>query len=158
MPTFKTTSEMENYIKSKMQVALVKTQDKIHEVIEKYIAQFYGEWSPEYYERTYQLFNSLVRTECVSTGNGYTISVYLDADRMNHSKKFINMEGRIFSGANQGWDEKTILSTAATGAKSHGGWVSGTKIWTDPMKNELSKKQMIATLKKMLIEAGLPVK
>lgn len=145
MTAFSSTNELRNYILSKSRVAMVAAQEKVYRILEEFVQRFYGEFDPVMYERTYQLFRSMVKADIKSTGNGWAAEVYFDKTQMDHSLKSV-------------WTEEQILHTALVGAYPHGGYkpAGGTGIWTSAMP-VISKEAMDA-LKEELIKAGIPVK
>lgn len=166
--TFDSMDALKNYILSKSKIAVKETQEKVFRIIEDYILEYYTEFDPVIYERTYQLLCSLVKTAVQPTGNGWIAEVYFDAGALDyHVKHFTKwpVNGGYmnpFNGAishdgtfpNPEGSGEITLATAAHG--SHGGYRSGTAIWDDPMK--ILNKNAINMLKKALIDAGIPIK
>ena len=148
--TFETVDALESYILSRINVAIQEAQAKVYEVIHEFVKKYYAEYSPSMYERTYQLYNSLVKSEIKQSGNGYTAEIYFDVGLLDyHMKRIHGIEV-----PNKGWSEEKTLSAAAHG--SHGGWVSGTAIWDEPLKK--LNVESYAMLKQMLIDAGIPLR
>ena len=165
---FKTQSELESYLLQKMKNTMIKTQERVYQIINRFVKEYYTEFSPEVYERTYQLYRSLIMSEIIQEGKGYKCYVYFDLDKLDYqiknftktkvAKGYLNpYTHRVsFDGSfsnPKGSAEKT-LTTAAHG--SHGGYKNGTAIWDDPMK--IINATAINTLKEMLIAEGIPVK
>ena len=75
---FKNQKELERFIMRQSRQALMKAQDKVYEIIKKFLYQFYTEYDPEVYDRTYQFLKSLVQSKIVSDGKGYKAEVYFD--------------------------------------------------------------------------------
>ena len=69
--TFSSMEELRTYILSRSKVAVQLAQEKIYQVISRFVKEYYTEFSPELYDRTYQLFRSLVKTDIVQTLNGW---------------------------------------------------------------------------------------
>ena len=149
--TFDSLDALKNYILSRSQVAIKMAQEKVFKIIEDFLLQYYMEFSPEVYVRTYQLLCSLVKTDIKQTANGWVAEIYYDVSRLDYSVKTLNGIG---TWANKNWSEQQTLEAAAHG--SHGGWVSGTAIWDDPIL--VLKKDGINILKQSLIAAGIPVR
>ncbi len=124
---FNSLDNLKSYILSKSYSALQKTTEQVYQIINRFVKEYYAEFSPEMYERTYQLFCSLVKSSVVSTGNGWQAYVYFDASQLDYAMKRIN--GREIH--NRGWSEEKTLSSAAHGL--HGGYASGTAIWDEPL-------------------------
>ena len=149
--TFNSIDALKNHILSRCEEAIKNAQLEIHAIIDRFLMQYYAEFDPSLYERTYQLLHSLVKSDVKSTGNGYEAEVYFDVSMLDYSVKTLKGIG---TWANKNWSEEKTLSAAAHG--SHGGWVSGTAIWDDPMK--IIDATAIEILKKHLIAAGIPLR
>lgn len=165
---FKTQSELESYLLQKMKNVIIKTQERVYQIIGRFVKEYYVEFTPEVYERTYQLYRSLVMSKIESTGKGYKCYVYFDLNKLDYQMKsftkipvdngYLNpfthkvSSNGIFSNP-KGSAEKT-LSAAAHG--SHGGYQSGTAIFDDPLK--IINVEAINTLKNMLRAEGIPVR
>ena len=55
-----------------------KVADKVKKNIEEFIKEYYKEYSPVYYDRTWKLLNSVVKTKPKRIRNGYEVEVYID--------------------------------------------------------------------------------
>lgn len=166
--TFKTQAELENYLLPKIKNAMIKTQERVYQIINRFVKEYYAEFSPEVYERTYQLLLSLIMSEVVPEGKGYKCYVYFDLDKLDYQMKNFTktkVEGGYLnpythrvspdgSFSNPKGSAEKTLTAAAHG--SHGGYKNGTAIWDDPMK--IINAEAINTLKQMLISEGIPVK
>ena len=165
---FRSKADIESYVLSRMGTAVQAAQERIYQIVDKFLKQYYSEYSPKVYERTYQLYHSLVKTEVTSTGKGYTAAVYFDASQLDYQTKYLTkhpVEGGFMNPYNhkispsgafanpKGSGEKT-LAAAAHG--SHGGWTDGTAIFDLPLLELRSDLNEI--LKQELISAGIPVK
>lgn len=140
MPTFKSDAELRSYILKKSSRAVAVAAEKVYKVIEEFVMQYYNDYTPEQYERTYQLLTSLVKSDIRSTGNGVAIDVYFDAGALSYS-----------TGT---WGGEEVLSTALHG--SHGGYTRTAPIMGQSL-NWLNA-HAIEELKKALIAQGIPVK
>lgn len=167
--TFNSLDALKNYILSRSGVAIKIAQEKVFSLIEDFLLKYYSEFSPEVYERTYQLLCSLVKTEVVSTGNGWVAEVYFDVGSLNYQTKGLHghpvdggfehpyVRGVVTSDGifqNSKGDAEKTFAAAAHG--SHGGYISGTAIWDDPMK--ILNREAYHMLKQALIDAGIPVR
>lgn len=148
--TFDSIDALKNYILSRSGNAIRLAQERVYQVIDRFVKQYYAEYPPEVYERTYQLYRSLVKSDVKSTANGWVAEVYFDLDALDYHIKRLN--GREYS--NKGWSEEKTLSAAAHG--SHGGYVSGTAIWDTPIG--ILNAQGYNMLKRALIDSGIPVR
>lgn len=105
--TFKSTKELEHFLMKQSRQALMKAQDEVHRIVKKWIGEFYKDYTPEFYQRTAQLFGSLVQSRIVQDGKGYKAEVYFDLDKFQYSK-FAWQDGNtptgeeVFEAATQG--------------------------------------------------------
>ena len=76
--TFHSIEELKQYILSHSQNALQKATEQVYQIINRFVKEFYAEYSPSMYDRTYQLYQSLVKTDVEVSGNGCTAYVYFD--------------------------------------------------------------------------------
>ena len=145
---FKNENDLKIYLLEQCREALKMAQDEIYHIINQFVKEFYRDYSPEMYERTFQLYNSLVKSDIVRIGNGYRAEVYFDYGTLEY------LTGAKPSG-------KQVMDAAAYG--EHGAYGLhveygriGTSIWTDPMR--ILSNEAIQILKKRLIEAGIPIR
>ena len=89
--TFDSVDALKSYILSRMQPAVQKAQEQVYQVIDRFVKEYYAEFSPEVYERTYQLYRSLVKSDIKSTGNGYEACVYFDIGALDYAMKTIGV-------------------------------------------------------------------
>lgn len=145
--TFKNEAQLKAFLLAKCKNALMKTQAKVYEIIDEFVAEYYADYDPVMYQRTYQLYHSLVKSEIVSTTNGYETQVYFDFNNLDYDT------GAWPSG-------KQVMDAAAYGGHGAEGlrvvYGSGVNIWHTP-KNILDA-QAINILKNMLISEGIPIK
>ena len=141
-------------------------QEKVFMVISRFVKEYYAEYSPDVYERTYQLFRSLVKTDVQPTSNGWEASVYFDLDKLDYFTRIVpqgqpwtpyakpenTFRGESWNGERDAW----VLETAMTGYKPHGDYAKGTAIWTESMA--ILNRDTIELLKQELIRAGIPIK
>lgn len=159
---FSSTNELKNYILTHSQVAVEKAREKVALVINHFLSEFYKEFDPDVYERTEQLLNSLIKTDVVSTANGWVAKVYFDLNELDYSWKLVNgqrVEKKNWSHIGDTNSDEQVLETAMIGDYPHGGYkgASGnTQIWIESMK--ILNKNGIKMLKEELIRAGIPVK
>lgn len=161
---FKNEAELKKYILAKCKNAIIKSQAQVYQIIDRFVKQFYVEFTPEMYERTYQLFRSLVKGDIVSTSNGYEAYVYFDVDMLDHYVHTIRVKksnGKTYTYSYSGkhdWSEQDILNNAMTGSSPHGGYADagGQPIWVESL--EVLSTEAIEVLKRMLISEGIPIK
>ncbi len=160
---FKNEKELERFILKKCHSALVKTQEKVYRLLDKFLNDFYKDYTPgtytdwdgteKYYrgyDRTYQLLHSLVKTEIIPSKNGYEAQVYFDYNSLKY------YDGNQPSGLQ-------VMEAAAQGlhgAIGDGFWYfdgnTGVSVWNDPIK--ILDAKAIEVLKNMLIAEGIPIK
>lgn len=153
--TFKNQKELESFLLRKCQNAIIQAEEKVHKVIDSCLRQFYNEFEPNEYIRTSQLFHSLVRSGIKSTINGFEAEVYFDIGKLNYKTGEIpTQHGTGYAT----WDAETVLRVAMTGdygGKPHGGYMTGTAIWTESF-NRLG--DIWTLLEKELKKQGIPIK
>lgn len=157
---FKNQKELEHFLMKHSRQALMKAQDEVYRVVKKWIGKFYKDYTPEFYDRTAQLFGSLMESRIVQDGKGYKAEVYFDLDKLRYSK-YPWQEGnpptgeQVFEAATQGLHG--AIGDAGGGYQFR--YVEGRKdvsIWNDPIQ-ELDAKA-IDILVDMLRAEGIPVK
>lgn len=143
---FKNEAQLKEFLLAKCKNALIKSQEQVYQIIDRFVKEFYAEFSPEMYERTYQLYCSLVKSEIVQTGNGYEAQVYFDLDSLDY------VTGAKPSG------EQVVNAAAYGGHGAEGLHViaGGTGIWSEPI--QILNAEAINILKRMLISEGVPIK
>lgn len=151
---FKNEKQLEAFLMNKCRLALMKAQDKVYSIIQNFVRQFYSEYSPELYERTYQLLRSLVQSRIVSDGKGYKAEIYFNIDGLKYNTGANPSGEQVMAAASQGAhgaigqangvDLKYISSGAGTG------------VWDDPIM--YLDAEAINILKSMLIAEGIPIK
>ena len=168
--TFNSFGELKNYILSKSQIAIRVAQEEVYGIIYKFVKQYYSEYDPSVYERTYQLLRSLVKTEVVPTDNGWEAQIYFDIGALDYTIK-------TFTKPEYYWDEtyhspfcsatstdgvfenpkgsgQKVVESAMHG--KHGGKASGTAIWDESKR--ILDREAINILKKWLERYGIPLK
>jgi hypothetical protein len=164
--TFKTSAELKSYILNHSKDAIRMAQEKVYKVINDFLEQYYREFEPEVYVRTYQLLHSLVKTDIKQTHNGWYAEVYFDVNALNYSTRIVpqNRDWSSYASPNntyqkQSWTKKNdewVLKTALTSSNSHGGYASGTPVWNESMN--ILNREAFNMLKTALIDAGIPVR
>ena len=130
---FKNEKQLKDFLLAKCKAAIVQAEEKIHRIIDSCLQQFYSEFEPDEYIRTSQLLHSLVRSGVKSTANGFEAEVYFDVGKLNYKTGEIpTQHGTGYAT----WDAETVLKVAMTGdygGKPHGGYMTGTAIWTESL-------------------------
>ena len=152
--TFKNQKQLEHFLMQKSRQALLKAQDKIYSIIKQFVRQFYNEYDPVLYDRTYQLLESLVQSRIVSDGKGYKAEIYFDIDGLRYTTGAKPSGEQVMEAAKQG----------AHGAMGQANGVdlkyidsgAGTGVWDDPIM--YLNAEAINILADMLRAEGIPVK
>lgn len=144
---FKNEAELKKFLMPKIENALVKSQEQVYQIIDRFIKEFYAEFSPEMYERTYQLYRSLVKSEIIPTGNGFEANVYVDIGSLDYVTGARPSGEQVVDAAN--WGRHGAMGLAVADFK-------GTSIWSEPM--QILSVEAINILKRMLISEGIPIK
>ena len=144
---FKNESELKAFILKKCRNALAKSQEQVYQIIDRFVKEFYAEFTPEMYERTYQLYRSLVKSEVVRTRNGYEAQVYFDLSSLDYVTGARPSGEQVMGAAEFGRHGAMGLATAD---------FKGTSVWHEPLA--ILDAQAINILKKMLISEGIPIK
>lgn len=138
-------SDLTKILESRTQQALKMTQQEIFEVIQQHIVDYYHEYSPCMYQRTWEFLNSLIKTEIVKSSNGISCSVEIDRDYLS----------RNYKGGATGLDVVTYANQ-----HSHGGVYDDDfgKFWDDAMVELGLEPGIKYLIKKNLQKCGVPVK
>lgn len=152
--SFGSGAEIKSYIIAQMKPAVKEVQEKVYDVCTKFLNVFYGEYEPQVSIRTYQLFNSLVKTDVRKSGNGWTADVYFDIGALSHPTSYTGQDGRLVQ---KKWSEDKIMTTALKTGTHGGTWtgVGGIAIWDESLG--VISPQAIQWIKQELIAAGIPV-
>lgn len=151
---FKNEKELERFIMRQSRLALLKAQDKVYSIIKKFVRQFYSEYDPIVYDRTYQLLQSLVQSRIVPNGKGYKAEIYFDVDGLRYTTGAKPSGEQVMKAAAQG----------AHGAMGNANGVdllyvdsgAGTGVWDDPIM--YLDANAVDILVDMLRADGIPVK
>lgn len=144
---FKNEKQLESFLMKKSRLALLKAQDKVYAIIKRFVYQFYNEYDPVVYERTYQLLQSLVQSRIVSHGRGYKVEIYFDIDSLNYITGASPSGEQVMQAAE--WGRHGAMGLAVADFK-------GTSIWREPL--EILNAEAINILKNMLISEGIPIR
>lgn len=115
--TFGSVAALKAYLVAAAVDAVEEVEGKVHGTINSNLGQFYGEFSPEVYERTNALNSSLQSTGVIPTGSGAYAEVFFNTPSYSTGT----------------WSGETVLNVALTGGAPHGGYAGGTPVWTASM-------------------------
>lgn len=153
--TFKNEAQLRKFLTEKCTKAVENAQKKVHKEFSSNLNQFYNEYHPEEYIRTNALFDSLKVTGVKRAGNQHMSNVkakiYFDNPSWEHGWVPLQSGDVGYSY----WTDDYILDVAMTGKLPHGGYETGTAIWTQSMKNLGGKQGIKNLLKQELQKQGL---
>jgi hypothetical protein len=144
---FKNQKQLETFLMQKCRLALLKAQEQVYQIIDRFVKEFYAEFSPEMYERTYQLYRSLVKSDIITTANGYEAQVYFDLSSIDYITGSRPSGEQVMQAADYGRHGAMGLAVAD---------FKGTSIWYESLN--VLNAEAINTLKRMLISEGIPIK
>ena len=153
---FKNEKELERFLLKKSRLALLKAQDKVYEIIKKFLYEYYHDYDPSVYDRTYQLLRSLVESRIVTDGKGYKAEVYFNVDSLNYVTGGMPSGEQVMDAAIKGLHGAIGDIPKSDKQFKYMAGNTGVNIWGDPMQ-ELNAKA-INILKQMLISEGIPIK
>ena len=155
--TFKNEKELEKFLLKKCRLALLKSQDKVYSIIKNFLYKYYNDYDPEWYNRTYQLLQSLVQSRIISDGKGYKAEIYFDLDSLSYAGG--NPSGQqVMKAASQGF-HGAMGKIPNSKYGSHFQYFegdTGVSVWDDPVQK--LDAEAIEILKNMLISEGIPIK
>ena len=161
---FKNEKELKEFLLKKSRIALSKAQEKVYEIIDRFLKDFYADYTPSDsgygYQRTGQLLHSLVKADVVPNGSGYKAEIYFDLSSLSYSKpawqKGNTPSGEeVFEAAKQGLHG--AIGDAGGGYEfNYVSGNSGVSVWNDPIK--ILDAKAIEILKDMLRAEGIPIK
>ena len=143
---FKNETQLKGFILQKCRVALARTQEQVYKILDIYMQRFYADYDPVWYNRTYQLMKSLVKSDIKSTKNGYEAYVYFDIDGLSYTTGSKPSMEQVVDAAAHGGHGATGLKVVPAG---------GEDIWWTPL--EILDAEAIEILKSMLIAEGIPI-
>lgn len=144
---FKNEAQLKGFLLAKCKNALIKSQEQVYQIIDRFVKEFYADYSPEMYERTYQLYRSLVKSDIVPTAMGYEARVYFDISELDYIYGAQPTGEQVMAAAAEGWHGADGLLVKSGN--------TGVSIWNDPM--EIIDANAISVLERMLKAGGIPV-
>lgn len=143
---FYTTNQLIRSVKSGMKKAIIKEQEKVFKVLDEFIDKFYSSYTPEMYERTFQLYRSLVKSDVQSSGNGFIAYVYFDLSSLSYSTGAKPNGSQVVSAAAHGGHGAEVLLVVE----------GSVGIWDDPLA--VISPKIYNSLKQSLIDNGIPIR
>lgn len=141
----KSMSDLTKIIESRIQQALKMTQQEIFEVIQKHITDYYHEFTPRMYQRTWEFLDSLIKTNIVKTNGTISCTVEIDRNYLSYRYKGGATGLEVANYANQ---------------HSHGGVYDDDfgQFWDDAMAELGLEPGIKYLMKKNLKKCGVTVK
>ena len=153
--TFKNEAQLRKFLSEKCAKAVDSAKEKIYQEFAGNLNQFYTEFRPEEYIRTGALFNSLEVTGVKRVGNQHmniaTAEIYFETPSYEHGWVPLQSGGFGYSY----WDDEYIQDVVMKSKFPHGGYESGTPIWTESMTNLGGKKGIKNLLIQEMKKQGL---
>lgn len=149
---FKNEKQLKIFLMAKCKSAITQAEEKVHRIIDGCLQQFYSEFTPDEYIRTQQLLHSLVKSGVKQVGNRFEAEVYFDVGKLNYTTGVVPTQNGTGYAT---WSGQKVLDVAMTSGLPHGGYASGTAIWTESMKR-------LGNIYELLIQElrkqGIPIK
>lgn len=156
-------NELNAILLQKTKNALIKAQEQVYAVVNRFVKEYYAEYDPIEYVRTYQFYRSLVKSEIVPADNGqlgWKARVYFDLDKLDYYMKTTRSKGTKVNDTqnfDDPLDEKGVMSRVMRGLHVvKPTTVQGTPIWAETQK--FLDEQGFDLFKKMLQSEGIPIK
>ena len=80
----KNQEQLRKILQSYVASAIEKTQEEIYDVIQKSINEYYREYTPSFYQRTYKFLNSLVKPKVEIKENSIECEVKIDENYLRY--------------------------------------------------------------------------
>lgn len=143
-----------SHIDTGIKRAMILMQEKVYQVIDRFVKEYYVDYTPEEYIRTYQLYKSLVKSEIVASGKGYEARVYFDLSRLDYYVQQTRSRGTSYRNDVSQYDLANLVVTNASHGY-HGKYKGEADIWDSPI--DLLDSSARLMLKNALVSAGIPV-
>lgn len=147
----KNPNDLIRILDARISQALKMTQDKIYKTLQESLLTYYhedvfygGSSVPVIYDRSYKLFNSIIKTDIVKSGNGFSCKVEVNRDYLSYSYPGGATGREVWEWAN---------------ANTHGGTVEGNlEVWNDAIEALGGEQGIINLMKQNLRKCGVPTK
>lgn len=155
---FKNEKQLRQHLLTKCQPAVREAQERIYHILNMFLSDFYKGYDPKVYHRTYQLFQSLVKSDVKISGKKVTAEVYFDLSGIDYSTN----DDKQRPTGEQVMDAAKKGAHGAIGRMDNGknfyfvGGNASVNVWEAPMRT--IDAEAINTLVEMLIREGIPVK
>lgn len=155
--------ELNAILLQKTKNAVIKAEETVYNIIHRFVKEYYAEYDPIEYVRTYQFYQSLVKSEITPADNGqlgWKARVYFDLDKLDYYMKTTRSKGtkvNDMQNFDDPLDEKGVMSRVMKGLHVvRPRIVQGTPIWLETQK--ILDEQGFEILKRMLVSEGIPIK
>lgn len=91
---------LDDFMMEKCRQVCEMMANEVYEVINYFLAQYYEEWTPQYYQRSYDMLHSAFKTEMKKVGNSWQTTVGIDYESLNNYEDATGFE--VITWANQG--------------------------------------------------------
>ena len=151
----KNNTQLTNALMKKCVAAVDSAELKVYGEFFDNVHNFYTEFEPNEYIRTYALYNSLDSTGAKRIGDSVKAKVYFNTPSYQQGIMELQHtpEHGMYGWASHSGEE--VLDTVMTSKNSHGGHISGTPIWNESMKKLGGKSGIKNIIKQELKKQGL---
>ena len=153
----KNQEQLRKILQSYVASALEKTQEEIYDVIQKSINEYYREYTPSFYQRTYKFLNSLVKPKVEIKGNFIECEVKIDENYLRYHYPGSNFS---YDYPATGNDVASWANRDVPGAGNHGYTVDEGRdigFWDEGVQTLGGERGIIRLLVNNLEKRGLKV-
>lgn len=120
--------ELQNVLQQQARALCEFAANEVYEAINYFLNQYYLEWTPVVYQRTYDLLHSAFKTQVKQVGNSFIAEVGIDYERLDNYKDATGYQ--VVTWAN---------------SELHGGLDVGTHtaVWDDAIDATINSGQLI---------------
>jgi len=103
--------------------------NEVYEAINFFLNQYYTEWSPSFYQRSYDMLHSAFKTDIKKVGNGYQAVVGIDYESLDDYENATGYD--VIS-----WANNSLHGSLDTG--------TDTRVWDDAIDATINSGQLLA--------------
>ena len=145
----KNPNDLIKILDARVSQALKMTQTEIYKAFQESLSEYYhepvfhGTSTPKQYERLYKMLNSIVRTDIVKSGGGFSCTIEVNEAYLNYTYPGGATGQEVWEWAN---------------ANTHGGTVKGNlEVWNNAVARLGDEIGIINLMKENLKKCGVPV-
>lgn len=145
----KNPNDLIKILDARVSQALRTTQTEIYKVFQESLSEYYheavfdGSSIPKQYDRLYKMLNSIIRTDIVKSGNGFSCTVEVNEAYLNYTYPGGATGQEVWEWAN---------------ANTHGGTVEGNlEVWNNAIARLGDEIGIVNLMKENLKKCGVPV-